>query len=113
MLIHFVFSLLLSTSSAFDGGSYICHKGNNDSICPQKIRQKYEYKTHRLYVIYSGYCNDQGPFIYECSSKDVCGDNQVEFRKNDQGYLWQNKRHSFFCQFIPGPLPPLRTPITF
>lgn len=97
-----ILTLVLSTPVfALENGTYDCSKGNENSICPQKVDTVLEKKKLvGLKIFYSGYCNDQGPFYYDCED-GVCGDGQIEFSKiKKTSYHWQNLPHGFFCDFV-------------
>lgn len=94
-----VFLLALS-AQAFTSGLYNCVQGNNDSICPQKIKFTSVSGTISLRVIYSGDCNDQGPYRYYCASESSCGDMNVGFTKvSETSYDWINKGYNIYCRF--------------
>lgn len=87
-------------AQAFTSGLYNCVEGNNDSICPQKIKFTSVSGTTSLRVVYSGYCNDQGPYRYYCENETTCGDMNVGFTKlSETAYSWVNKGHDIHCRF--------------
>lgn len=98
----FIVTLLVAfQASAFTSGYYNCVKGNNNSICPQKV--KYVTATNgstSLQVIYSGDCGDQGPYTYSCQNATTCGDSLIGFKKvSDTSYDWVNKNFNMNCRF--------------
>lgn len=98
---RYLMILLFSIQTfSFTKGTYNCVEGNNDSICPQKIKYSVVNGQPQLKVIYSGYCNDQGPYRYSCEDESNCGDLQVGFTKlSETSYYWINKGYDIFCRF--------------
>lgn len=96
-------SILLSvaTASALESGYYECVAGNEPSICPQKIQAltiKKEMTGLRVY--YSGYCNDQGPYTYDCED-GTCGDGAIEYSKmRKDSFHWKNIPNGIECDFV-------------
>lgn len=100
----FTFAVLLGISQitfALDNGLYECTNGNEESICPQIVETiKEDRKLSGLKIYYSGYCNDQGPFYYDCD-KGTCGNGAIEFSKiKKNSFHWQNIPHGFHCDFV-------------
>ncbi|WP_409477858.1 hypothetical protein [Pseudobdellovibrio sp. HCB154] len=97
----FVLVLFIALQThAFTNGIYNCVDGNNDSICPQKIKFTSVNGTVNLRVVYSGYCNDQGPYRYSCENETTCGDMNVGFTKlSETSYYWVNKGYDIHCRF--------------
>jgi len=101
MKILFVVTLLVSIPLfALDSGRYDCINGNEDSICPQQIITiKEDNKLVGIKVYYAGYCNNQGPYRYECKGT-VCTDGQIEFSKiTSDSYHWENLGYNYTCYF--------------
>lgn len=97
----FVLVILFSLSAfSLEKGRYECTNGNEASICPQiVIPQLEEQKLSALKIYYSGYCNDQGPFYYDCDN-GICGDGAIEFSElKEDSYRWQNLPYGFVCDF--------------
>ena len=84
---------------ALESGNYECLKGNNDSICPQIVRSVVkDAKLVGLRIYYSGYCNDQGPYHYDCAD-GVCSDGTIRFSEmTDTSYRWENVPYGIFCE---------------
>ena len=97
----FILTLLLGLQAqAFTSGLYTCVEGNNNSICPQKIKFTAASGTSLLRVYYSGDCNDQGPYRYYCENETSCGDMHVGFTKlSESSYYWINKGYDIHCRF--------------
>ena len=85
---------------ALEKGMYQCVKGNQSSICPQKIFPVYDHETLvALKVYYSGDCGDQGPYRYQCQDNQ-CGGYPVVFNlTSDTTYEWSNVTYDFHCDF--------------
>jgi hypothetical protein len=78
-------------------GTFGCFKGNNSSICDQKIKFYESY----ISVIYDGDCAGQGPYKYICAGS-YCQDEFgiITFNFLDQdNYFWENKKYGFYCEF--------------
>lgn len=97
LLLFFLLQFLTpiySEEIPFQSGHFICIEGNNDSICPQKI--KAIYRDERLVefrVIYNGDCAGQGPYSFSCY-EDRCGGSYQNFQLLDSNhYQWQNRQH--------------------
>jgi hypothetical protein len=84
-------SLLISN------GTFQCVKGNEPSICEQKIKFYQNY----ISVIYDGDCAGQGPYRYFCAG-NYCQDDfgVITFNFLDKdNYFWENKQYGFYCEF--------------
>ena len=83
-----------------EAGLYKCIKGNEDSICDQRLRPFYlgEVLT-AIKVEYVGWCGSMGPYTYYCE-KNVCEDAGLRFEFQDgKRYHWINKQYGFECDF--------------
>lgn len=89
------------SAHAIESGTYKCIDGNEASICPQILRTiVQDAKVVGLRIYYSGYCNDQGPYMYDCYEDGTCGDGSIEFSQfTDSSYHWENQPQGFFCDF--------------
>jgi len=89
----------MNLKSAPQNGEYFCFKGNEDSICEQKISiKKNQTRVIAILVEYVGQCGGQGPFTYPCLNNQ-CSDGQIEiFFINDKAYHWKNLKYQFFCE---------------
>lgn len=93
--------LFFSISSfALENGIYNCINGNEPSICPQQIITiKEDNVLIGIKVYYAGYCNNQGPYRYDCEGA-VCTDGQIEFSAiTSNSYHWKNLGYNYSCDF--------------
>lgn len=100
-----VTALLLSEQVfSLEKGRYECVRGNEPSICPQTvIPQVQDRALVALKIYYSGYCNDQGPFTYDCEN-GRCGDGAIVFSElKENSYRWRNVPYGFVCDFTRAP----------
>lgn len=99
LLSSFAFAAPVKT---IERGYYRCHRGNNTSICDQKVYPTYtDKKLKFLKVIYSGDCAEDGPYTYPCDSELVnCTDGAVEIQVTDKNqYTWINHTYGIECDF--------------
>ncbi len=88
------FILTQSQEVLFQSGNFICIEGNNDSICPQRVKAIYEGdRLVEFRVMYNGDCAGQGPYSFSCY-QDECGGTSQHFQLLDSNhYQWQNRQH--------------------
>jgi hypothetical protein len=104
MKILFIFFLSLPLSAATfipEGGLYSCQEGNIDSVCDQQLRVITENgKLTALSVMYTGYCNGQGPYRYPCFGQ-TCTDGVIKISFiSETKYTWNNLPHDIHCRMV-------------
>lgn len=102
-MLSLIFGLLISLSQAqvLLPGNYIVESGNNESICPQKVRPIHQNgQLNTLRVVYIGDCFYWGPYDYACNGNQ-CGDGNIHFEiTSKDSYTWHNLSWDIHATFI-------------
>lgn len=82
-------------------GLYICHQGNEESICDQILKPFFTGDNlSAISVEYVGWCGSMGPYIYSCEN-DVCENEGLKFEFRDSTHFrWENKQYKIHCEFV-------------
>jgi len=73
-------------------GNYENIEGNDESICSQRVIPIFKKNNLiKLKVYYTGWCNNQGPYLFNCIEKNYCTDglNSINI-ENKKEYVWKN-----------------------
>jgi hypothetical protein len=102
-MLSLILSLILNLSQAqvLIAGNYIVASGNNESICPQKVRPIFQDgQLNTLQIVYVGDCFYWGPFDYSCVGNQ-CGDSNIMFEiTSATSYNWHNFNWDIHGMFV-------------
>lgn len=95
--------LFLQPALALESGVYRCLEGNNNSICPQRIKNIVTRDGRpALKVTYIGDCEGMGSNQFFCRKK-ICNNYGLQAIEilNETSYQWENKAYQIKChQFL-------------
>lgn len=95
---------MLCSAVLLASGDYSVVRGNNDSICPQRVRAVIQDvgrgdELTAIRVVYGGDCFEQGPYEYPCA-EGVCEGPTERFEvTGPESYRWVSRGHGIWGEF--------------